>query len=170
MLGFAAPAGAQHPYAPDAKLFPAKAEKYGVGLTERYLRLWKRTGPAQAGANLVISGAPKAKVAESADRLARWLNPPPVYPGNTESVATSPSEAVSTSSGYTGSTPPDYIAQCESGGSYTAVNPSSGAYGRWQILPSTASSYGCDLSSPAGQDACASEIYSDVGASAWVCG
>jgi transglycosylase-like protein len=71
-----------------------------------------------------------------------------------------------TSGGYS---IPEYIVECESGGSYTASNPS-GAYGAYQIMPGTASAYGCDLSTPAGQDACAAEIYSDVGTSAWACG
>lgn len=81
--------------------------------------------------------------------------------------AVTPTAAPTSSSG--GYSIPSYIVECESGGDYTAQNPS-GAYGAYQIMPSTASAYGCDLSTPAGQDACAAEIYSDVGTSAWVCG
>jgi hypothetical protein len=94
--------------------------------------------------------------------------PAPVAPAPAVSAPTlaAPSVAPTAASG----TPPEYIASCESGGDYGAVNPSSGAYGKWQILPSTSSAYGCDMSSPAGQDACAAEIYSDVGSSAWACG
>jgi hypothetical protein len=63
----------------------------------------------------------------------------------------------------------------ESGTNYSTgaanTNPSSGATGRYQIIPSTASAYGCDLSTPAGQDACAVRIYHGQGAGAWVgCG
>jgi hypothetical protein len=63
----------------------------------------------------------------------------------------------------------------ESGTDYSTgpdnTNASSGATGRYQIIPSTAAAYGCDLSSPAGQDACAQRIYRGQGASAWVgCG
>ncbi len=63
----------------------------------------------------------------------------------------------------------------ESGTNYSTgadnTNPSSGATGRYQILPSTAQAYGCDLSTAAGQDACAQVIYEHQGASAWVgCG
>jgi hypothetical protein len=65
---------------------------------------------------------------------------------------------------------PSYIVSCESGGDYGAVNPSSGAYGAYQILPSTSAAYGCDMSSPAGQDACAAEIYAAEGSSPWSCG
>lgn len=61
------------------------------------------------------------------------------------------------------------IAQCESGGDYNARNPS-GAYGKYQIMPETASAYGCDLSTPGGQDACATKIYAGgAGRSQWVC-
>ena len=63
----------------------------------------------------------------------------------------------------------------ESGSNYSTgadnTNTSSGATGRYQILPSTAAAYGCDLGTPAGQDACAETIYQHQGASAWVgCG
>ena len=63
----------------------------------------------------------------------------------------------------------------ESGTNYSTgsanTNPSSGATGRYQIIPSTAAAYGCDLSTPGGQDACAGRIYRGQGAGAWVgCG
>ena len=62
------------------------------------------------------------------------------------------------------------IAQCESNGDYGAVNPSSGARGKFQILPSTAAAHGCDLSTPAGQDACAVKIWAGgAGRGQWVC-
>jgi hypothetical protein len=51
--------------------------------------------------------------------------------------------------------------------SYTATNPSSGAYGRYQIIPSTAANHDCDLSTPAGQDACAATIMATEGPGAW---
>lgn len=63
----------------------------------------------------------------------------------------------------------------ESGTNYSTgadnTNPSSGATGRYQILPSTAAAYGCNLGTSAGQDACAQTIYQHQGAGAWVgCG
>lgn len=63
----------------------------------------------------------------------------------------------------------------ESGTDYSTgadnTNSSSGATGRYQILPSTATAYGCDLSTPGGQDACAETVYQHQGAGAWVgCG
>jgi hypothetical protein len=53
------------------------------------------------------------------------------------------------------------IARCERHGNYNAVNPSSGAYGKYQIMPKTAASYGCSLATPRGQDACAARIYAN---------
>jgi len=69
---------------------------------------------------------------------------------------------------------PTYIVMCESGGDYGAVNPSSGAGGAYQILPSTWELYGgkgAPQSAPkAEQDRIAAEIWADSGTSAWVCG
>jgi peptidoglycan hydrolase CwlO-like protein len=69
---------------------------------------------------------------------------------------------------------PAYIVMCESGGNYGAVNPSSGAGGAYQILPSTWELYGGQgehQDAPkAEQDRIAGEIWADSGPSAWVCG
>ena len=68
---------------------------------------------------------------------------------------------------------PTYIVMCESGGNYSAVNPSSGAGGAYQILPSTWAMYGGEGdpedAPKAEQDAIAAEIWADSGGSAWVC-
>lgn len=69
---------------------------------------------------------------------------------------------------------PTYIVMCESGGDYSAFNPSSGAAGAYQIIPSTWEAYGGEgpsahLASKAEQDRVAALIWADVGASAWVC-
>jgi septal ring factor EnvC (AmiA/AmiB activator) len=69
---------------------------------------------------------------------------------------------------------PTYIVMCESGGNYGAVNPSSGAGGAYQILPSTWELYGGqgapNQASKAEQDRIAAEIWADSGPGAWVCG
>ena len=69
---------------------------------------------------------------------------------------------------------PTYIVMCESGGNYSAVNPSSGAGGAYQILPSTWELYGGqglpNEAPKAEQDRIAAEIWADSGSSAWVCG
>jgi len=68
---------------------------------------------------------------------------------------------------------PTYIVMCESGGNYSAINPSSGAGGAYQILPSTWELYGgqgAPHEAPkAEQDRIAAEIWADSGGSAWVC-
>jgi septal ring factor EnvC (AmiA/AmiB activator) len=68
---------------------------------------------------------------------------------------------------------PTYIVMCESGGDYSALNPSSGAGGAYQILPSTWDLYGGQgaphEASKAEQDRIAAEIWADSGGSAWVC-
>ncbi|HEY1237153.1 MAG TPA: transglycosylase family protein, partial [Solirubrobacterales bacterium] len=68
---------------------------------------------------------------------------------------------------------PTYIVMCESGGNYHALNPSSGAGGAYQILPSTWAAYGGEgapQDAPKSeQDRIAAEIWRDSGPSAWAC-
>jgi septal ring factor EnvC (AmiA/AmiB activator) len=68
---------------------------------------------------------------------------------------------------------PEAIVMCESGGNWNAVNPSSGAGGAYQILPSTWELYGGhglpQNASPAEQSAIAAQIWADSGPGAWVC-
>ncbi|HET9719970.1 MAG TPA: transglycosylase family protein [Solirubrobacteraceae bacterium] len=83
--------------------------------------------------------------------------------------------ASTTAPGYasSGYSIPSSIVQCESGGNWSAVNPSSGAGGAYQILPSTWAAYGGTGSpqdaSPAEQSAIAARIYATQGPSAWTC-
>ena len=62
---------------------------------------------------------------------------------------------------------------CESGGNYSAVNPSSGAGGAYQILPSTweplRRQRAPQDASPQEQSRIASQIWADSGSSAWEC-
>lgn len=68
---------------------------------------------------------------------------------------------------------PTYIVMCESGGNYSALNPSSGAGGAYQIIPSTWEYYGGKglphLASKAEQDRIAALIWENDGPGAWVC-
>jgi peptidoglycan hydrolase CwlO-like protein len=68
---------------------------------------------------------------------------------------------------------PQAIVMCESGGNFSALNPSSGAGGAYQILPSTWRLYGGSGSpqdaSPQQQSQIASQIWADSGPSAWEC-
>jgi septal ring factor EnvC (AmiA/AmiB activator) len=95
-----------------------------------------------------IEAAEAASRAEAEETVARWL-------GGPYSI-------------------PTYIVMCESGGNYGAVNPTSGAGGAYQILPSTWSLYGGQGlpqdASKEEQDRIAAEIWADSGPSAWSCG
>ena len=100
----------------------------------------------------------------------------PAYPGlRTEAVPPpQPPGGVQTATvdgiyGQGGWAIPEDIVMCESGGNYGAVNPSSGAYGAYQILPSTSAALGCNMSTPAGQDECAAKVWATQGRGAWVC-
>jgi peptidoglycan hydrolase CwlO-like protein len=68
---------------------------------------------------------------------------------------------------------PEAIVMCESGGNFQALNPSSGAGGAYQILPSTWRLYGGkglpNEAPPAEQHRIAAMIWADSGPSAWVC-
>jgi peptidoglycan hydrolase CwlO-like protein len=68
---------------------------------------------------------------------------------------------------------PQAIVMCESGGNFRAVNPSSGAGGAYQIMPSTWRLYGQsglpENASPGLQSQVASQIWQDSGPSAWEC-
>jgi hypothetical protein len=97
--------------------------------------------------------------------------PAPIVSATLAASYSAPAPVATVSSSSAGSVP---ACASESGTNYSTgsdnTNPS-GATGRYQIIPSTAANYGCDLSTPGGQDACAQTIYSHQGAGAWVgCG
>ena len=102
------------------------------------------------------------------------ITPQPATTSGSSTNGSSKSAAGGSASTSTGGyTIPSGIVQCESGGNYSAVNPSSGAGGAYQILPSTWSAYGgqgAPQDAPkAEQDRIAAEIYARQGASAWTC-
>jgi hypothetical protein len=88
-------------------------------------------------------------------------------------VAPPPAPTPTTTTSSSGYTIPAYIVECESGGNYSAVNPSSGAGGAYQILPSTWALYGQtgapQDAPPAVQDQVAAQIWADSGPDAWAC-
>jgi septal ring factor EnvC (AmiA/AmiB activator) len=88
-----------------------------------------------------------ASAAEAEEEVGRWLGGPYAIPA--------------------------YIVMCESGGDYGALNPSSGAGGAYQVLPSTWELYGGQgepQNAPkAEQDRIAGEIWADSGGGAWAC-
>lgn len=148
-----------------------------------YHRVAKQFGARTPGRNIARWGtrrgpASDAQIVRSSAVLKRMLAPPPPPPAPVAAPSYSPAPAppaapvASTSSG--GYSIPSYIVQCESSGNYSAVNPSSGAGGAYQILPSTWAAYGGTGSpqsaSPAEQNAIAAKIYAADGPSAWSCG
>ncbi len=123
-----------------------------------------------------------AQVVSSISVLERMLAPPPpvapaaVAPAAKAPVAESATPVTQTSDAGTsaasaGSPLPACTWQPESGGNPSAVNPSSGAGGYYQIMPSTWAAYGgtgAPQTAPMSeQTAIAQKIYSAQGPSAW---
>lgn len=158
---------------------PAVVE-HRSAIQERYLKLYwqvvRQHGRRSPGRNIVTRGivshghvrsARRGELNQSIATFELWLAPAPVVAhATTTAMSTSTSTSAATTGGYA---IPSSIVMCESGGSYTAVNPSSGAYGAYQILPSTSASLGCDMATPAGQDQCAAKVWATQGRGAWVC-
>lgn len=141
------------------------------------VKRWTTTRTVTTVVNVAPADTDQDGIADASDdcpSTASTVNggcPPPPPPEPAPAPAPTAPVTTPTTTTSTGSySIPSYIVDCESGGSYSAVNSSSGAYGAYQIMPSTASAYGCDLSTASGQDQCAAEIYADVGSSAWSCG
>ena len=114
----------------------------------------------------IVGGAP----ATPAPALAAA----PAAASTSSSTSTStPAPTTTQSTGSGGYSIPSSIVQCESGGNYHAVNPSSGAGGAYQIMPSTWAAYGGtglpQNASPAEQNAIAAKIWAASGPSAWSC-
>ena len=122
---------------------------------------------ADSPANGVIGAQPnrilERRVSDLPRLSVRW-----------QTAAWSPKRTVAAASNSTGHySIPASIVMCESGGNYRAVNPSTGAGGAYQILPSTWTSYGGtglpQDAPPAQQDAIAAKIYATDGRGAWSC-
>jgi peptidoglycan hydrolase-like protein with peptidoglycan-binding domain len=103
------------------------------------------------------------------DRIIPAPPPAPRVPTTSASAPTASSTATA-SSGYS---IPSGIVMCESGGNWHAVNPTTGAGGAYQILPSTWAAYGGSGlpqdASPAEQNAIAAKIWASSGSGAWSC-
>lgn len=155
-------------YGPPVRPTAAHAQAY----EHAYWEVARRLGRRAPGRNIITEAIKRdlaltdAQVVSSLHVLRRML-----------AAATSPTATTALAQGAAPVTGASGVPACasESGTNYSTgpsnTNPSSGATGRYQITPSTASAYGCSLSTPAGQDACAQLIYAHQGAGAWVgCG
>jgi peptidoglycan hydrolase-like protein with peptidoglycan-binding domain len=169
LLAAAAPAAAQTPS--QTSLLNQGSAGSAVSRVQRALHLQAtgRFGRATERAVLAFQRRDRLSVdgvvgPQTWDALFR------ITPHGSASSSTTGASAASSTGGYS---IPSGIVQCESGGNYSAVNPSSGAGGAYQILPSTWSAYGGQGSPQdapkAEQDRIAAEIYARQGASAWVC-
>jgi len=118
-----------------------------------------------------VDGAQLADGAASADGAYAPDGSPPADTAPPQASATSSATVSSPWSG--GYAIPTAIVMCESGGNWRAVNPSSGAGGAYQIMPSTWVAYGGQGlpqdASPAQQSRIAAEIWATQGPSAWSC-
>lgn len=148
-------------------------------LDHRYLSLYhqvaRRNGDRAPGRNIVRQGTrdghpPSARhVASSVRVLERMLAPPPVAVSVPTTRITQ--TVAPTTPSYSGGMPACTWVP-ESGGSYTAQNPS-GAGGKYQIMPSTWRAYGGVESNaadapPAEQEAVARRVLAGQGLGAWV--
>lgn len=120
----------------------------------------------------------KAEEWRVAGEYARAVTPAPT------TVKVAPKQAVKqaqpkvtqapASSGSAGNGFLECVKKRESGGNYSAVNPSSGAGGAYQFMPSTWAAMGGTGSpqnaSPAQQDAMAAKLYATAGTSPWAGG
>ena len=116
-----------------------------------------------------VSAARESALATLKSRIGKWVD-------DIEAAeAASRAEAEETVGRWLGGpfSIPAYIVMCESGGNYGALNPSSGAGGAYQIIPSTWEAYGGQgaphQAPKAEQDQIAAQIWADSGPSAWVC-
>ena len=140
-----------------------------------YAQVVQKLGRRAPGRNIVSDGVSKghsatdSQVVASLSVLERMLVAATApAPTSTPTTAT----AAPSSAAGAGGVP---ACASESGTNYSTgasnTNSSSGATGRYQITPGTAAAYGCNLTTPGGQDACAQTIYAHQGAGAWVgCG
>lgn len=110
------------------------------------------------------AAAAVAEAAEAAAKVARQITAVPRTTATTARyVAPQPAQSTSAIG--------ERIAQCESGGSYTAQNPRSSASGKYQFLDSTWNGYGGYASAkdapPAVQEAKFAETYAVSGTTPW---
>ncbi len=149
----------------------ARAEAYNERLAAARSEIAgvRREAEAAAARLHSVAAARSASLATLKSKIGSWVS-------DIEAAeAASRAEAEATVERWLGGpySIPTYIVMCESGGNYSALNPSSGAGGAYQILPSTWELYGGQgaphEASKQEQDRIAAEIWADSGGGAWVC-
>ncbi|MEX2108414.1 MAG: transglycosylase family protein [Solirubrobacterales bacterium] len=149
----------------------ARADAYNERLAAAHSQIAAVRSGAEAAAGELqsLAGSREATLASLRSKIDGWV-------GDIEAAeAASHASAEETVGRWLGGpySIPTYIVMCESGGNYSALNPSSGAGGAYQILPSTWDLYGgkgAPHEAPkAEQDRIAAEIWADSGGGAWVC-
>lgn len=149
----------------------ARAEAYNERLASARDEISGARSRAEATASRLqsLSAARSSALSTLKDRIGGWVSE------IEQAEAASRAAAEETVGRWLGGpySIPTYIVMCESGGNYSAVNPSSGAGGAYQILPSTWALYGGSGApqdaSKEEQDRIAGEIWADSGGGAWVC-
>ena len=145
-------------------LYHATADQFGDRAPGRNIRKW---GVRRGGG---VRNATCGEVKKSIRQLQRLRAP---APPRTTVRATRPYQAPSNVRTRTvRANLPACTWRPESGGSYTAYNRSSGARGKYQVIPSTHAAHCSDLGwSPSEQEECAARVYEAQGPGAWVnCG
>jgi septal ring factor EnvC (AmiA/AmiB activator) len=149
----------------------AAADAYDARLAAARSEVSEVRGQAESAAAALqsVAAARSASLATLKSRIGGWV-------GDIEKAEAASREAAEEEVGRWLGGPysiPSYIVMCESGGNYGALNPSSGAGGAYQILPSTWSLYGgqgLPQEAPKEeQDRIAAEIWADSGSGAWAC-
>src|SRR4051812_19878989 len=153
------------------------------GLAHRYETLYEKVSKlgAEPGRDIVKDGVrhhgkPRAATAADVRHSVRTLRqmhtqltaPAPTATTSASTTTSGGSASVSGSSTSSSSSLPSCTWQPESGGDYNAVNSSSGARGKYQIMPETYAANGGDGSwSPADQERVAQNIWNATGGAPW---
>ncbi len=118
--------------------------------------------------HLLVDGVVGPQTRRALHLRVRIIQPPASQPAAPSAATTS-----TPATGSSGYSIPSSIVMCESGGNWSAVNPSTGAGGAYQIMPSTWAAYGGSglpqNASPAEQSAIAAKIWASSGPGAWTC-
>jgi septal ring factor EnvC (AmiA/AmiB activator) len=161
----------------------ARADAYNVRLASArdQISAVRAAAETQASQLATISASRQATIVSLQSQIGGWVQDIQAARAAAAKAAAEQAQAASVPSAQTEIgrwlggpySIPTYIVMCESGGNYGAVNPSSGAGGAYQILPSTWQLYGGSgapqSGSKAQQDQIAAQIWGDSGGGAWVC-